>query len=73
SLDTVYNQSSAVDNTVQGFLINLLESIAIVIAVLLLFMGLRSGLLMGLILLLTILGTFIVMKVLDIELQLISL
>ena len=73
SLDTVYNQSSAVDHTVQGFLINLLESIAIVIAVLLLFMGLRSGLLMGLILLLTILGTFIVMKVLDIELQLISL
>lgn len=36
-------------------------------------MGLRSGLLMGLILLLTILGTFIVMKVLGIELQLISL
>jgi multidrug efflux pump subunit AcrB len=73
NLDTVYNQSSAVDDTVNGFLINLLESIAIVIAVLLLFMGLRSGLLMGLILLLTILGTFIVMKVLDIELQLISL
>lgn len=73
NLDTVYNQSSAVDDTVNGFLINLLESIAIVIAVLLLFMGLRSGLLMGLILLLTILGTFIVMKVLGIELQLISL
>ncbi|MCL1090110.1 efflux RND transporter permease subunit [Shewanella profunda] len=73
SLDTVYNQSSAVDKTVNGFLINLLESIAIVIAVLLLFMGVRSGLLMGLILLLTILGTFIVMKMLGIELQLISL
>lgn len=73
NLDTVYNQSLAVDDTVNGFLINLLESIAIVIAVLLLFMGLRSGLLMGLILLLTILGTFIVMKVLGIELQLISL
>ena len=73
SLDTVYNQSLAVDSTVNNFLINLLESIAIVIAVLLLFMGLRSGMLMGLILLLTILGTFIVMKVLGIELQLISL
>lgn len=73
NLATVYNQSQAVDETVNGFLINLLESIAIVIAVLLLFMGLRSGLLMGLILLLTILGTFIVMKVLGIELQLISL
>ncbi|MGE6380798.1 efflux RND transporter permease subunit [Shewanella baltica] len=73
NLATVYNQSQAVDETVNGFLINLLESIAIVIAVLLLFMGLRSGMLMGLILLLTILGTFIVMKVLGIELQLISL
>ncbi|WP_418358614.1 efflux RND transporter permease subunit [Shewanella basaltis] len=73
ALDTVYNQSHEVDKTVQGFLINLVESIAIVIGVLLLFMGLRSGLLMGLILLLTILGTFIVMKVLGIELQLISL
>ncbi|MCE9687612.1 efflux RND transporter permease subunit [Shewanella sp. AS16] len=73
TLDTVYNQSLAVDDTVSGFLVNLLESIAIVIAVLLLFMGLRSGLLMGLILLLTILGTFIVMKILGIDLQLISL
>ncbi|QYK04748.1 efflux RND transporter permease subunit [Shewanella zhangzhouensis] len=72
-LDTVYNQGLAVDETVSSFLINVLESIAIVIAVLLLFMGLRSGLLMGLILLLTILGTFIVMKLLNIELQLISL
>ena len=67
ALDTVYNQSHEVDKTVQGFLINLVESIAIVIGVLLLFMGLRSGLLMGLILLLTILGTFIVMKVLGID------
>ena len=73
NLDTVYNQSEVVDRTVNNFLINLLGSIAIVIAVLLLFMGLRSGLLMGLILLLTILGTFIVMKLLGIELQLISL
>ncbi|QSX40350.1 efflux RND transporter permease subunit [Shewanella cyperi] len=73
TLDTVYNQSLAVDDTVSGFLLNVLESIAIVIAVLLLFMGLRSGLLMGLILLLTILGTFIVMKLLNIDLQLISL
>ncbi|WP_338055966.1 efflux RND transporter permease subunit [Thalassolituus pacificus] len=73
NLDTVYNQSEVVDSTVNNFLINLLGSIAIVIAVLLLFMGLRSGLLMGLILLLTILGTFIVMKLLGIELQLISL
>ncbi|WP_026006192.1 efflux RND transporter permease subunit [Moritella dasanensis] len=70
---TVYDQSKMVDDTVNGFLINLAESIAIVIVVLLVFMGLRSGLLMGLVLLLTILGTFIVMNILNIELQIISL
>ncbi len=73
SLDTVYDQSKMVDDTVSGFLINLAESIAIVIGVLLIFMGVRSGLLMGLVLLLTILGTFTVMNVLNIELQIISL
>lgn len=72
-INTVYNQGKVVESSVQGFLINLVESILIVIGVLLVFMGLRSGLLMGAILLLTILGTFIVMKVLDIQLQLISL
>ncbi|WP_029793625.1 efflux RND transporter permease subunit VmeI, partial [Vibrio parahaemolyticus] len=45
----------------------------IVIIVLLFFMGLRSGLLIGLILLLTVLGTFIFMKYLAIDLQRISL
>jgi multidrug efflux pump subunit AcrB len=72
-LNTVYDQSKMVDQTVSGFLINLAESIAIVIGVLLIFMGARAGLLMGLVLLLTILGTFIVMNVLNIELQIISL
>ncbi|MDP0563585.1 MAG: efflux RND transporter permease subunit [Candidatus Endonucleobacter sp. (ex Gigantidas childressi)] len=72
-LDTVYDQPKVVSESVSGFLINLLESIAIVISVLLLAMGVRSGLLMGAVLLLTILGTFIVMKVLGIELQIISL
>lgn len=73
ALETVYDQSKMVDQTVNGFLINLAESIAIVIGVLLIFMGVRSGILIGLVLLLTILGTFIVMNVLNIELQLISL
>ena len=73
TLTTVYDQSKMVDQTINGFLVNLAESIAIVIGVLLIFMGLRSGLLMGLVLLLTILGTFIMMQVLNIELQIISL
>ncbi|QYJ86571.1 efflux RND transporter permease subunit [Shewanella mesophila] len=73
ALTTVYDQSKMVDETINGFLVNLAESIAIVIGVLLIFMGVRSGLLMGLVLLLTILGTFIMMNVLNIELQIISL
>ncbi|MCV6590131.1 MAG: efflux RND transporter permease subunit [Marinobacterium sp.] len=72
-ISTLYNQPAEVDNSVNNFLINLAEAVLIVVVVLLLFMGLRSGLLIGLILLLTILGTFIFMKVVDINLQRISL
>ena len=71
-LATVYNQPNEVDKSVSAFMLNLGEAVAIVIAVLLVFMGLRSGVLMGG-LLLTILGTFIVMKMLAIDLQRISL
>jgi len=72
-LNTVYNQPTVVDSSVSGFLINLVEAVAIVIFVLLLFMGWRSGVLMGLILVLTILGTFIMMSIKGIQLQKISL
>jgi len=72
-MTTVYNQPVTVSESVNGFLLNLLESVVIVIVVLLLAMGVRSGLLMGAVLLLTILGTFIVMKAVGIELQLVSL
>lgn len=72
-ITTVYNQPEVVSKAVNGFLINLAESVAIVIVVLLLFMGFRSGVLMGAVLLMTILGTFIVMRMLDIDLQIISL
>ena len=73
ALATVYNQPEEVDKSVSAFMLNLGEAVAIVIAVLLVFMGVRSGILMGGVLLLTILGTFIVMKMMDIELQRISL
>ena len=48
-------------------------SLAGTLIVLLVFMGLRSGLLIGLILALTVLGSFIFMRLLGIELQRISL
>jgi multidrug efflux pump subunit AcrB len=72
-IHTLYDQPAEVDASSSGFVINLLASIFIVIAVLLVFMGVRAGIIIGAILLLTILGTFIAMKVLNIELHRISL
>ncbi|KKO45224.1 multidrug transporter AcrB [Arsukibacterium ikkense] len=72
-LNTIYNQPDEVASSVSGFIINLAAAVAIVIVVLLLFMGLRSGILIGLILLLTVLGTFIFMRQMNIELQRVSL
>ncbi|MDY7109259.1 MAG: efflux RND transporter permease subunit, partial [Planctomycetota bacterium] len=66
-------QPKAVERAVAGFTLGLVESVVIVIGVLLLAMGLRAGLLIGGILLLTILGSFIVMKALAVDLQRISL
>jgi len=66
-------QSEAVTNAINGFLINLLEAVAIVIIVLLVFMGLRSGLIIGAVLFVTIMGTFVFMKMGAITLERISL
>lgn len=68
-----YNQAQEVDSSVQDFVISLAEAFAIVIVVLLFAMGLRSGLIIGFILLLTVFGTFMLMKLNDIELHRISL
>ncbi|GAA64319.1 AcrB/AcrD/AcrF family metabolite exporter [Pseudoalteromonas sp. BSi20311] len=72
-ISSVYNQPKEVEQSVDGFIVSLIEAIAIVIVVLLIFMGLKSGVLIGGILLLTVLGTFIFMKLFAIDLQRISL
>ncbi|WP_412767584.1 efflux RND transporter permease subunit, partial [Vibrio anguillarum] len=72
-LNVIYDQGAIVDKAVSGFIINLAQSVAIVILVLLVFMGLKSGVLMGAVLTITILGTFIVMNVFGIQLQNVSL
>ncbi|MFC0119581.1 efflux RND transporter permease subunit [Pseudoalteromonas xiamenensis] len=72
-ISTVYNQPNEVQKSVDGFIVSLIEAVAIVIIVLLIFMGFKSGLLIGGILLLTVLGTFIFMKLFHIDLQRISL
>jgi multidrug efflux pump subunit AcrB len=72
-LGIVSMQSDSVRKAVNSFTISLAEAVAIVVGTLLLAMGLRSGLLIGFVLLLTVLGTFIAMQVLAIDLQRISL
>ncbi|WP_350670862.1 efflux RND transporter permease subunit, partial [Pseudoalteromonas sp. CAL494-MNA-CIBAN-0108] len=72
-ISSVYNQPKEVEQSVDGFIVSLIEAIAIVIVVLLIFMGFKSGVLIGGILLLTVLGTFIFMKLFAIDLQRISL
>jgi len=69
----IYNQPVEVDNSVQGFILNLAEAVGIVVIVLLVFMGVKSGLLIGWILFLTVLGSFIFMQQMEINLQRISL
>ena len=66
-------QSDAVNIAIQGFVISLLEAVAIVIVVLLFFMGVRSGMLIGFVLLLTIAGTFIFLAPMQVALERISL
>jgi multidrug efflux pump subunit AcrB len=66
-------QSDAVTVAIDGFVISLVEAVAIVVAILLLFMGLRSGLLIGFILVLTITATFIFMGPWNVALERISL
>ena len=66
-------QSRSVKEAINGFLINLVEAVVIVIVVLLIFMGLRSGLIIGGILMVTIMGTFIIMAMGEITLERISL
>ncbi len=72
-LQEIYMQSDSVVTAVNDFLLNLVESVVIVVGVLLIFMGVRSGLIIGVILLLTIAATFIIMQGYGIFLQSISL
>lgn len=72
-LARIYDQPHAVEDSVNNFLLNLVEAVVIVIIALLLSMGFRSGVLIGTVLLLTVLGTFIFMNLFGINLQRVSL
>ncbi len=66
-------QSDLVKESIDGFVLNLAEAVLIVLIVLTLAMGWRMGLVIGWALIVTILGTFIVMSLLGIDLQRVSL
>ena len=72
-LHLIAMQSDAVTTAVYGFISNLVQAVLIVVVVLLLVMGVRSGLIIGAVLLITVLGTFVVMDLLDVTLERISL
>ncbi|MCP4127492.1 MAG: efflux RND transporter permease subunit, partial [Gammaproteobacteria bacterium] len=72
-LGIIAYQSDTVTEAVDGFIVNLIEAVLIVICVLCVFMGFSSGMMIGAVLLLNIFGTFILMDAMDISLQLISL
>lgn len=72
-LDAIYNQPVIVDESVSGFIINVVAALVIVIVVLLFFMGLRTGLIIGSILLITVSATVWLMYFYAIDLQRISL
>ncbi|MDO5582270.1 MAG: efflux RND transporter permease subunit [Planctomycetia bacterium] len=72
-IDTIANQGATVTEALDGFVVNLIESVAIVVVLLMLFMGWQSGLLIGVILLLTIFATFIYMWLTEISMQIVSL
>ncbi|MEZ9884164.1 efflux RND transporter permease subunit [Vibrio splendidus] len=70
---TVANQPEEVQKSIDNFVSNLLESVAIVFIVLSIFMGLKSATIVGSSLLLTILLTLIYMNITSIDLHRVSL
>jgi multidrug efflux pump subunit AcrB len=73
NLEPIYDQPKIVDESVGGFIINVIAALVIVIVVLLFFMGLHTGLIIGAILLITVSGTVWFMNYQGIDLQRISL
>ncbi|MDR1345646.1 MAG: efflux RND transporter permease subunit [Bacteroidales bacterium] len=69
----VFFQSDRVTDAIYTFLINLLESILIVVFILMLSMGFRSGIILGTNLLIIVLGSFLVLYLFDGTLQRVSL
>ncbi|MFQ5995670.1 MAG: efflux RND transporter permease subunit [Acidiferrobacterales bacterium] len=66
-------QSDAVSDAIDNFLVSFAEAVGIVLVVLAVFMGWRMGVIIGTALIATVLGTFIIMALLEIDLHRMSL
>ena len=73
NVSSVYNQAKIVDKAVDGFILNLEMSVAVVTIALCIFMGWRSGIVVGGTLLVTVLGTVFLMWIYGLQLERISL
>ena len=71
--EKVFFQPERVNAAISTFLINLLESVLIVVVVLIFFMGLKSGIIIGTSLVVIVFGSFLVLKGFDGTLQRVSL
>lgn len=71
--EKVFNQPERVETALNTFLVNLLESVFIVVVVLIFTMGFKSGVIIGLSLLTIVLGSLLVLKGFDGTLQRVSL
>ncbi len=71
--EKVFFQPERVDNALNTFLVNLLESVAIVVLLLIFFMGWRSGYIIGTSLVVIVFGSFLVLQGFDGTLQRVSL
>lgn len=72
-VSSIYNQAKIVEESVDGFILNLEMSVAVVTIALCVFMGWRSGIVVGGTLVITVLGTVLIMWLYDLQLQRISL
>ena len=72
-LHKVFFQSERVTQALYSFLLNLVESVFIVVAILMLAMGFRSGMIIGVSLLTIVVGSFLVLGLFDGTLQRVSL
>lgn len=73
SLEPIYLEDVIANDANNGFIINLLESVAIVIIIIMLVMGMRAGIIIGSSLLFAIGGTLLIMQLISVGLNRTSL